>query len=75
MFGGGLVMARKKEGGADVVLLAVEADSRPRQARRRDATDAPPSSNVPIRTDLRFEAWIWSWYRQVGADGFYGSGG
>jgi len=75
VFGGRLVMAKKKEGGADVVLLAVEADSRLRQARRREATDAPPISKVPTRTDQRFEAWIWSWYRQVGAGGFYGSGG
>lgn len=68
-------MMVKKNTGADVDLLGVEADSRLRQARRRESMILPPIAKAPDRADQRFEAWIWSRYRQVGADGLYGSGG
>jgi hypothetical protein len=68
------VTVKKPKGGAVVVLQAVKADPRWRQARGREAPVAPPVAKVETHDDSRFEAWIWS-FRQVSKDGLYGSGG
>ena len=65
------------EGDAAVVLQAVEAESRLRQARRRETTVASPLATRARAPLHAFETWIRS-YRQVcevGVDGLYGSGG